>query len=146
MHNPVSEATLQPDISSYRLPPRHAHPLPLMSNRSRTDRLFQQRISPIPKCCQTDIALQAGRRGDGDVWRFRSVPRGIVTAIRIVSRRARGGLIGLGRSCGGRSGFDRRIALSLSEEGAALKSRVGVARSPTPNRERARLRMDGIME
>ena len=34
------------------------------------------------------------------------------------------------------SGFDRRIALSLSEEGAALKSRVGVARSPTPNRER----------
>ena len=43
-------------------------------------------------------------------------------------------------------GFDRRIALSLSEEGAALKSRVGVAWSPTPNRERARLRMDGIME
>ena len=34
------------------------------------------------------------------------------------------------------SGFDRRIALSLSEEGAALKSRVGVAWSPTPNRER----------
>ena len=33
-------------------------------------------------------------------------------------------------------GFDRRIALSLSEEGAALKSRVGVAWSPTPNRER----------
>ena len=42
------------------------------------------------------------------------------------------------------SGFDRRIALSLSEEGAALKSRVGVAWSPTPNREQARLRMDGM--
>ena len=83
-----------------------------------------------------------GGRGDRDVWRFRSVPRGIVTAIRIVSRRAKGRFdwtwSQLRRAEGAReegSGFDRRIALSLSEEGAVLKSRVGVAWSPTPKRE-----------
>ena len=83
-----------------------------------------------------------------DVWRFRSIPRGIVTAIRIVSRR--------GEDLGeGAVGLDL-VAAVEEEEAAAdliaelhchcqkkglLKSRVGVWRGviqiqPTPNTER----------